>query len=95
MIAVFAVLAAIALASGWRGEHFARFLVGMRTKTLTFAAILVVFTVSAASSLHIEFGAIDALVAFVFDTLIIAALALAFYGMGLIGNAIRRPGATT
>lgn len=66
----------------------------MRAKTLTFAAILVVFTASAAASLHVEFGAIDAFVAFVLDLLVIAALALAFYGMGLICNAMRRVGAT-
>ena len=94
MIAVFAVLAALALASGWRGERFARFFAGRRTKTLIFAAILVVFTVSAATSLQIEFDAIDALVAFVFDILLITALALAFYSIGIIGNAIRRFGAS-
>ena len=87
MIAVFAVLAAIAMVSGWRGEPWSSFWSRMGPKAAVFAAIFIVMHLSVAYAAELALTAFTVPLVLVFDTLLIASVALAFYGVGRLSNA--------
>ena len=73
--------------SGWRGEPWSSFWSRMGLKVAAFAAIFIVMHLCVAYAADLAFMAFTIPLVLVFDTLLIASVASAFYGVGRLRNA--------